>query len=350
MPKRRGAKRREFWRRERPDGTLGDNYWTNLLGERVSTGLPSLAAAQRWKAARLLEGADPRRAAAEAATLEDAIREMYAELRRRGRAPGYISKAQQKLAHFPRLWGLDCKLADIDAAKVNAYITTRLGDRGARKGSTLDRLTLRDELGFLGQTLRLARRMGRYAYALEDVLPERWETGHKPSRDWCTPDALEKLLAHVEPRHAAHLLFFVVTAGRLSDSYRARAEDFDLERCRAHVRGSKTEGSLRTIPITDFLVPYAKRMLDGAEGEATLFLHWPNLHRDMREACARAGIPPVTTNGLRRTFGKWHRLHGYSLDTISKLFGHTTAKLVRDVYADVEGDELAAVMTMEKPS
>lgn len=54
------------------------------------------------------------------------------------------------------------------------------------------------------------------------------------------------------------------------------------------------------------------------------------------------------TNGLRRTFGKMHRLRGYSLDSISKMFGHTTAKLVRDVYADVDGDDLAGLMERER--
>ncbi len=350
MPKRQRPKRREFWRRPREDGTLGDIYWTNLLGKRVTTGLPSLEAAKRWKAARLLEAADPRRAAAEKATLEDAIAEMYAELRRRGRAAGTISKAEEKLAHFPRLWGLDCKLADIDAVKVGTYIDERLKDEGRAKGSTVARITIRDELAILRQMLKLARRQGRYAYAIEDVLPLIWETGHKPMKDWCTEENLEKLLLHVEPRHAAHLLFFVTTAGRLADSYRAKREDFNVETWRALVRGSKTEGSFRTIPVTNFLQPYVTRMLALAEGETTLFLSWPNIHRDMREACARAGIPPVTTNGLRRTFGMWHRLRGHSLDTISKLFGHTTAKLARDVYADVEGDELAALIAREQAS
>ncbi len=345
-----GRKAREFWRRERPDGTLGENYWTNLNGERVSTGLPSLAAAKRWKAARLIEAADPRRAAAERATLEDAVIELLAELRRRGRSASYLSKVEEKLAHFPRLWGVDCKLAEISAAKVGGYIDVRLKDPGRAKGSTVSRLTIRDELAQLRQMLKVARRQGKFAEAIEDVLPLLWETGHKPARDWCTPENLERLLAHVEKRHAAHLLFFVVTAGRLADSYRAQRSDFDLKKRRALVRGSKTEGSYRTIPISDFLVPYAKRMLKLAEGESTMFVSWPNIHRDMREACDRAGVPAVTTTGLRRTFGKWHRIRGYSLDTISKLFGHTTEKLARDVYADVEGDELAEVMVKEKKS
>lgn len=272
---------------------------------------------------------------------------MYAELRRRGRSEATQKRAREKLAHFPRLWGTDCKLAAIDAVKVGQYIDTRLEDSPETTGfKSAKRITIRDELAFLRQMLKLARRHGRYHLAIDDVLP-RFETGHRPKKDWVTEENLPKLLEHVEPRHAAHLLFFATTAGRLADSYRARREDFDTTKWMALVRGSKTEGSYRTIPVLKFLRPWVKRMLRDAEGEVTLFVGWPNLHRDLRAACDRAGIPKVSTNGLRRTFGKWLRLRGYTLDTISKLFGHTTAKLVRDVYADVEGDELAEIVARE---
>lgn len=342
-------RKREFWPRKRDDGTYGKVLWTNLGGKRVTTHQTNLKAAKRWKERKLIERADPRRAASEAATLADAMREMYAELRRRGRAAATQKRCRQKLAHFPRLWGEECKLAEIDARKIARYIDTRLDDSLEETGfATPERITIRDELAFLRQTLKLARKQGLYAYAIDDVLPDVFETGHKPKRDWATPERLEKLLSHVEKRHAAHLLYFVCTAGRLADSYRARREDFDLERWRALVRGSKTDGSFRTIPIADFLHPHLTRMLEDAEGEEVLFIDWPNIHRDMREACERASIPAVTTNGLRRTFGMWHRLRGFSLDTISKLFGHTTAKLVRDVYADIEGDELAQLMALEQ--
>lgn len=343
-PRERG----EFWRRERPDGTLGKKWWTNLFGRRVSTGFARLRDAEDWKRAQLREGADPRRAAAEKATLDDAMRELYAELRRRGRAASTQDRAKQKLAHFPRLWGEKCKLATIDLVKIQKYVDTRLDDSLDTTGfQTPKRITIRDELAFLRQMLKLARRQGLYHFAIDDVL-DRFESGHKPKKDWCTPENLELLLKHVTKAHAAHLLFFLTTAGRLADSYRARWEDFESKRYRALVRGSKTDGSFRTIPIEPLFRPFFDRMLRQAEGEKTLFLPWTNLHRSLREACGHAGIPPVTTNGLRRTFGKWLRLAGYSLDTISKLFGHTTAKLVRDVYADVDGDELAQLTERER--
>ncbi len=327
----------EFFFRKRPDGTLGDVYWTNLFGVRVSTGQKNIRNATTWKHGKEREGADPRHAASQKARLDDAIRELKAELRRRGRAAATLKRADEKLGHLVRLWGEGCRLSTVDARTVGQFIDARLQEGASR-------LTIRDELAFLRQMLKLARRQGLYPLAIEDVMPLQFETGHKPRKDYIPEARVQDLLEHVVPRHAAHILFFCVCGGRLSDSYRARREDFDTSKWRIHVRGSKTEGSLRTIPVPEFVRPWVRRLLKDAEGEDILFRSWPNFNRDLKAACQRAGLEPVSTNGLRRTFGHALRAHGFDLDTISKLFGHTTAKLVRDVYADVEGEELAQIV------
>ncbi len=338
---------RDFWKRKRRDGTEGPVWWTNLRGERVSTGLKDLRAAQAWRRSQERDGADLRHAASQGARLDDAVRDLQDELRRRGRAAGTLDRCKRKLGHFVRLWGKDWPLSSIDAPLVSAYIDSRLKDPGSRKKTKLSRLTVRDELAFLRQLLQLARRNGRYALHVEDVLPIVWETGHKPRKDFVPFADLPRLLEHVTHEHAAHVLYFCVTGGRLIDSYRARREDFDTKKWRILVRGSKTEGSWRTIPVPTFLQPLVKQLLKQADGEDLLFRSWPNIIRDVKGACVRAGLAGVSTNGLRRTFGRALRTHGFDLDTISKLFGHTTIKLARDVYADVEGDELAAVVKLQ---
>lgn len=335
---------REFWQRKRPDGTVGGPYWTNLFGRRVSTGQPTLGLARAWKAGKLLDGANPRLAASKRASLEDAIREILAELRRRGRSPKTVDKVRKKLGHFPRLWGAGRKLATIDAKLVDSYVEERLGDPGARTGSTLSRTTIRDELAALRQMLKLARRQGVYPFHIEDVLPIHFETGHRPRTDYVPFDKVPALLNELPAHRVAHVLFFIVTGGRAADAARARREDFDTREWRITVRGSKTAGSWRTIPVPDFLRSLVERLLEAAPGEGLLFAPWSegSMNRDIKAACRRAGLDPVSTNGLRRTFGHALRMHGYSLDVISKLFGHTTEKLARDVYADFTADELAA--------
>ncbi len=337
-------KRRDFWQRERQDGTVGGNYWTNLFGRRVTTGCTTLRLARAWKDARLLEGASPRVAASKRASLEDAIRELLADLRRRGRSPHTVNKVGKKLGHFARIWkGL--KLAAIDARLVDAYVEERLKDPGATRDSTLSRTTVRDELAALRQLLKLARRQGLYATHIEDVLPIGFEVNQRPRTDYVPFDRLWRLFGELPEHRRAHALFFCVTGGRNADSFRSRREDFDVSSSewRIAVRGSKTSGSWRTIPVPEFLRWPVAILLATAPGDGLLFAPWSegSQNRDIKAACRRAGLAPVSTNGLRRTFGHALRMNGYSLDVISRLFGHTTEKLARDVYADFTADELA---------
>jgi integrase len=338
----------EFWQRERADGSRSGPYWTNLHGGRVTTGQPTLALARTWKAARLREGADPRLAAAKKAGLEDAVRELLAELRRRGRRPKTIEKVKKKLGHFARMWK-GYRLASIDARLIDTYVEERLKDAGRAAGSTLSRTTIRDELAALRQLLKLARRQGLYPFHIEDVLPIQFETGHRPMTDFVPFDRLGDLLEKLPQHRRAHVLFFCVTGGRNADSFRARREDFDTSAWRITVRGSKTAKSWRTIPVPEFLRAYVESLLAMAPGEGLLFSPWSegSQNRDIKGACRRAGLEPVSTNGLRRTFGHALRTHGYSLDVISSLFGHTTEALARDVYADFSTDELAAKVASE---
>jgi integrase len=338
-----------FYRRQRPDGTYGKTYWTRINGQRVSTGCTDLRAAEAWRRVREREAADPTYLRAKSARLEDAVSDFLAELRRRGRAPKTIEKNQKKLGHILVKWGDDFPLGSVDARLVSSYIDERLTEQGIRKGEPVSRLTIRDELVAIRQVLTLARRHGQFAAHPDDVMPVRWETKHKPKKDWIKEKDLEKLLAKLPARRAAHLLYFVCCAGRLADSFISLREDWHLTpkgKETVLVRGGKTPGSWRTNPITPFLLPWVRRMLKDAPGKTVLFDPWldGNLGRDLKAACKRAGVAPVSTNGLRRSFGMWHRIRGYDLDSISKLFGHTTAKLVRDVYADVGGEELRAAM------
>lgn len=335
----------EFWQRVRPDGTRGGPYQTNLFGRRVSTKQPTIGLARTWKAGKLLEGANPRLAASKKARLDDAVRDLLAELRRRGRRPKTIEKNRKKMATFLGMWGVECRLSTIDARKVNAYIDSRLLDDGAAKDTSLSRTTIRDELAALRQTLKLAKRHGLYAYALEDVLPDRFEANITPRKDFVPWDKLWRLYGQLPEHRRAHVLWFCVTGGRCADSFRARREDFDVSSTewRITVRGSKTKGSYRTIPVPEFCRWTVALILREAPGEELLFQPWSegSMNRDIKAACRRAGLGPVSTNGLRRTFGHGLLGHGYSMDVISKMFGHSTEKLAREVYANMNAEELA---------
>ncbi len=336
----------EFFRRKRADGSLGRTWWTNLHGRRVSTRCRDLRAAQAWRRARERRGADPRHAAAAEARLDDAVAELLAELLRRGRAKPTLKRAREKLGQFVRIWGADCPLARIDAPLVAKYVDARLLEPGRARGSSLSRTTVRDELAFLRQLLKVARRNGVYALPVEDVLPLRFEARITPVTRWVRQDDLPKLLAHVEPRHAALVCFILATGTRLGEAYRARREDVDMKRGVVRIRGTKTERSKGEIPISPFLRALLVRALRDAEGEDILFRKWPHIQRDMKAACDRAGVPHVTPNDLRRSFGKWHRARGFVPSLIAVLLRHADDKLAQTTYATVEGPELGRLVEL----
>lgn len=125
----------EFWKRKRRDGKPGAVWWTNLHGRRVSTGCEDRRAAEVWRRAREREGADPRHAASQKASLGDAVRALYAELRRRGRSEAYQSKIRGKIGHFVTKWGEDMPLARINVLLVEKYIDDRLDEPSHPKGT-----------------------------------------------------------------------------------------------------------------------------------------------------------------------------------------------------------------------
>src|SRR5262245_25397752 len=152
---------------------------------------------------------------------------MYAELRRRNRSKATHRRARQKLGHFARLWGENCKLVAIDAKKVGEYIDKRLTEPGIREGETVKRITVRDELAFLRQTLKLARRQGLYHLAIDDVMPILCETGHKAKKTWIKEPNFPKLLRELRSDRAAHVAWIVATGSRLGESLRAQHGDAD---------------------------------------------------------------------------------------------------------------------------
>lgn len=157
------------------------------------------------------------------------------------------------------------------------------------------------------------------------------------------PENLAKLLNHVRKRHAAHIAFAVATGARLGECYRARRSDVDLRAGTVTLRGTKTAAAKRTIPVSKFMRPLLQFALKHG-GPDLLFRVWPKIQRDMRAACKRAGIPEVTPNDLRRSFGKWHRARGFEPSLIAVLLGHTTDKLAQTTYGTIEGRELSALV------
>lgn len=312
----------------------GSIWWTRVDGKRVSTRCRDRKAAEL--AARALERrrADPRHAAAQTTTLGDAVRSLTAELRRRGRSDATMERARQKCGHWVRLWGETLTLSAITRQLVLDAIDQRQAEGASRT-------TIRDELAFLRQTLRLAWSHGRTPHDPASILP-RWEAQHRPRERVLEPSEVEALLRALTPRRAAHVAFILATGARLGESMRARREDVGEDV--VYLRGTKTERARRRVPILPMTRDLLTFALEHAPGNELLFAPWAKLHRDVAAASSDAGIAPSTPNDWRRTLATWLRRSGVEPSLIAAVLGHVDARMVERVYGRLEGAELGAAV------
>jgi len=100
----------------------------------------------------------------------------------------------------------------------------------------------------------------------------------------------------------------------------------------------------RLVPIATHeqrsLLAYALAHAEAAGG--MLFGPWQNVRRDLRIACARADVPPVSPNDLRRTFGTWLRKQGVDPSLIAPAMGHADSRMVERVYGRLPPEDLRA--------
>lgn len=125
------------------------------------------------------------------------------------------------------------------------------------------------------------------------------------------------------------------------------------------LRGSKTSGAPRTVPLVGFMrefvagaLPAPKRVAAPTEDDAgpkkpravKLFAPWGNVRRDLAAACERARIAPVTPNDLRRTSATWLRAAGVEPSLIAVVLGHRDSRMVERVYGRIPTDALRAAL------
>jgi len=326
--------KRLYWR--------GDTLWCRVLGtdgrvQRKTTKCHDEPAASKKADEFERAATDPTYAAALSTTLGGALTAFFADLDRRGRSDATKAKARQKVGHFVRLWGASMPLVRVTAALVLEYI-----DR--RQRETAKDITIKDELGHLGQTLKLARHVGTFHEQRDRIFPPFFSAKHKPKSRWPTPAEMAALVPHLEEHRAAQIVYILATGCRREESFRARRQDTQWSRRLVHVHGTKTEASYDDVPITAVTELLLQWSLERAPGRDRLFRPWGNLSRDLAAACVRACIPRLTPNDLRRGFAKWHVLAGVSQNATSKLLRHTTDKLAQTTYARVTGQEVAALV------
>jgi integrase len=246
-----------------------------------------------------------------------------------------------KAAHVVRVLGPAFVVARVDAIAVDAFVATR-------RAEGVSSNTIYKELCALRGILRLAQRRGEYERDPRGVMPLRFRAKYVPRTRFLTRAELQLLCTDLPPCRAACVRFMVATGARLTEFRRARRED--VRTGVVVLRSSKGRGGEsrpREVPI---VAPWQRELLEHAIEEASgvdgaLFEPWPWLHRELRAACARLGIAPVSPNDLRRTYASFLAQGGAREEHIARSMGHASSEMVRRVYAQLPTRDLGRLLS-----
>lgn len=316
------AKRDGFYKR-------GRFWWctTDPITRRAkSTQCTDLIAAKAWKAGRERELHDPAYALASKATFGEWAAKLIA-MKAKKLKPISLRLYPQYFGHWVRLIPESTKLMTIIPGTYDEFISLRRGD-----GVT--DYTIGRELTAMSTLLRLAKRAGCYPGDLEGLRPVDFEARSVKGERALTPEEFLLLVPKLNPTLLAFVCIAIALGCRRSEAFQVQAISEDASS--VHIAGTKTEGADRVVPV----LSHFRRLLDAARPYLPLRVIW-NLNRDLWDACDAAGIPRCCPNDLRRTHASWLKEKGVDSDTVRRLMGHQTSKLVDTVYGRPRPEKLA---------
>ena len=324
--------------------------YENGARRQVSTRCTDLKAAELSLRQLERDFADPAHAAAQKASLSDALKlllDRRAEEATAGRrSHETVAFYRRKAGHLTRVFEhtddgeyVPYLLAGLRAADVDGYISRR-------RSEVVSDHTIAKELVTLRASLKLAKRAGLWFGDLEALLPAGFAPDYRPRTRALSVEELAKLLAVLPGPRAAQVAFIVSTSACWSESVKACRSDVQLDSGWVHVRGTKRAARDRRLlvrhPALASLLAYA---LEHAPGEELLFPLWTNVRRDLLEACAAAGIDRCSPNDLRRTYAKWMRLARVPAEIVAPTMGHRDTRMVERVYGRLSPEEIGALLT-----
>ena len=329
-----------LWRKRRADGQPTGSWYGAYFDAEGKRRQVCTRQLDRQAARRVLreierQAAAPRSSAADATlTVGDALRYLVEESNAKDWAATTLRMFAQKAGHALRLLGT-IRLIDLRQGHLVRYCDERLAEGAARE-------TVRKELSTIKAALGEAVKLEWLVTA--PTMP-RFTVKYRPRDRWLPETEARDLLLALPPLRRRWVMLALYTGCRLSEIERLSWEDVDQVSGRILVRGTKTRGSRRWIalpaPLLDVLtgVPEDERI-------GAIAGRWANARRDLRDACKRAGIDPVSPNDLRRTYASWLKQRGVDSAAVAKLLGHTSTRMVDLVYGHLSDDTLAAAVAV----
>jgi integrase len=270
-------------------------------------------------------------------TLEKAVHSFMTQHAAR-KAEGTRHMYDVKTRQLVRILGAQRILSDIDAQLVDSYTAKRMREKAAKS-------TIGKELTALRGVLKLARRHKLYPFALDEVLPDRWESASVPKERWCTAAEVWLIMGKLPPHRAAVVAFHVATGSNLGECMRAQPEDVDGER--VFLRGTKRETRRRTAPVMPWGLPFLAYAVEhgGKVRGRAMFQDWTTAMRwDLTRVTDALKLAHVSSNDLRRTYGQWLRQAGVEPALIGITMGHADSRMVERVYGRVPVDKLRGLI------
>ena len=233
------------------------------------------------------DAADPDHAAQDKATVADALGTLIAtresEARVGRKSDATVDFYRVKSGHVNRIMGA-VRLRELRARHVDAFIEQRRNE-GAQE------TTIHKELVALRASLKLAKRANIWRGDPADVCPVGFSPGYVPrTRSLSVAEALA-IIRQLPDDRAAAVAFMVATGAEWSAVERAERADVAVDHSCVLIRGKKRITRWRQVPI---VTPLARGVLafalaKGEGQDGALFTRWPNVRRDIHNACARAG-------------------------------------------------------------
>lgn len=207
---------------------------------------------------------------------------------------------------------------------------------------TVKLATVRKELGVLRSALRLARKAGAKIPDPSDYWPPiRFRTNRV--KRYLKRDDLTRLIGQLTETQVDFVMWGLYTGARLGELRGLRWEDLDLREKTLHIRGTKTDSSDRVIPLHAKLCELATRH-KGKTGP--ILRRWINIQRDLKLACDRAKLPPLSPNDLRRTFATWMKQAGADSAVVARLLGHVNSIMVDRVYGQLGSPQIVQALNL----
>jgi len=308
-------------------------YWARdpVSGVRVSTGARTVEGVRAWREERERRAANPHYAASHEATVGQWIATLN-QLKRSRKAEGTANMYRVKLGHVARIFGESSPMAAITPESVDRFVETRQNEGASNN-------TIGKELTAIVQLCKHAKRRGEYAGDLSALRPIGFSIDYTPRTAHLEPKHIPKLAKVLAPHELAAVKVIVATNARRAEYYRMQRIDVDLRRGLVAIRGTKTAGARRVVPVPSLFLPLLKSAMKHLEPK------WDRITHELPERCEAAKVPRVTPNDLRRTHSTWLVEAGVSKDRVAESMGHVDSKMVEQVYG--RGDPAATLRVME---